>query len=83
MAIPVSLRAARNLCHHSSMKKISPFSPSMTTSQKRLFFKERYHLMVGPLVLVLGVSLSDPSSGLLGWVTGISLAALTINRILP
>lgn len=47
------------------------------------FFKERYHLMVGPLVLVLGVSLSDPSSGLLGWVTGISLAALTINRILP
>lgn len=85
LAIPMSLRAARNPCHHPSMKKVSPFGLHMTMSQKRILLKERYHLMVGPLVLLLGVSLasSEPSSGLLGWVAGIVLAVATINRIVP
>lgn len=67
------------------MKKVSPFGLHMTRGQKRSFFKERFHLMVGPLVLVLAVSLasSEPSSVLLGWVAGIVLAAATINRIVP
>ena len=81
----MSLRGARHPCHQWSMKKDSPFSPPMTMSQKRLFFKERYRVMVGPLVLLLGVSLasSEPASGLMVWVAGLILAVTTINRIVP
>jgi hypothetical protein len=54
----------------------------MTTKQKRQFFKDRYALMLGPVLLLLGVSLwsSNPYSDLLAWVSGFMLAALTVNR---
>jgi hypothetical protein len=55
----------------------------MTTKQKRHFFKDRYALMVGPLLLLLGVSLAsaNPYSDLLAWVSGFTLTALTVNRL--
>ncbi|WP_417232010.1 hypothetical protein [Brevundimonas sp.] len=67
------------------MKTASPYGRQMTLSDKRQFLKSRYYLMVGPLVLVLGVSLgsAEPSSVYLAAVAGLWLAVLTINRILP
>jgi len=51
--------------------------------QKRQLLKDRFHLMVGPLILVLGLSLSssDLASTGLAWIAGALLVALTINRI--
>lgn len=51
--------------------------------QKRQLLKDRYYLMVGPLTLVLGLSLSssDLASTRLAWITGALLVALTVNRI--
>lgn len=51
--------------------------------QKRQLLKDRYYLMIGPLILVLGISLpsSDPASTRLAWVAGALLVGLTINRI--
>lgn len=51
--------------------------------QKRQLLKDRYYLMVGPLVLLVGVSLgsSEPSSTVLAWVAGVLLAGLTVNRL--
>jgi len=55
----------------------------MTMRQKRQFLKDRYYLMAGPLLLLLGVSLgsSEPSSTVLAWVAGGLLAGLTVNRL--
>ncbi|ADG12564.1 hypothetical protein B7G68_21210 [Caulobacter segnis] len=57
----------------------------MTTKQKRQFFKDRYALMVAPLLLLLllGVSLGSANhySELLAWVSGSMLAGLTVNRL--
>ncbi|CAN5350365.1 hypothetical protein BH09PSE1_BH09PSE1_25130 [soil metagenome] len=54
----------------------------MTWTEKRLLMKRRYHLVVGPMVLLLAVSLasSEPSSVLLASLSGFLLVALTINR---
>ncbi|WP_374143051.1 hypothetical protein [Sphingomonas sp.] len=41
--------------------------------------RNRYYLMVGPLMLCLAVGLS--SSAMLSWVSGIMLALLTINKL--
>ena len=55
----------------------------LTMRQKRQLLKDRFHLMVGPLILVLGLSLSssDLASTGLAWIAGALLVALTINRI--
>ncbi|WP_159850350.1 hypothetical protein [Brevundimonas sp. G8] len=47
--------------------------------------KDRYYLIVGPMLLVLSVSAasSEPSSVALTWVAGALFAGLTINRIIP
>ena len=67
------------------MSKSSPYGPQMTTSAKRWLMKDRYYLMVGPLILVLGVSgaSSEPSSVFLTWTAAVVLGALTLNRIIP
>jgi len=59
------------------------FARPLTTKQKRHFFKDRYALMVGPLMLLLCVSLAsaNPYSDLLAWVSGFALAAFTVNRL--
>ncbi len=67
------------------MTKSSPsLGHPLTTHQKRQFLKDRYYLMVGPLLLLLGVSLpsSEPTSTVLAWVAGILLAALTVNQLM-
>lgn len=65
----------------------APFGSNrpLTTKQKRQFLKDRFYLMVGPLVLLLGVSLtsSEPSSAVLAWMAGGLLAGLTVNRLVP
>jgi len=55
----------------------------LTTQQKRQFFKDRYALMMAPLLLLVGVSLasSEPSSALLAWVSAILTTGLTVNRL--
>lgn len=55
----------------------------MTAAEKRQYLKDCYHLMVGPLLLLLGVSLSssDSSSTVLAWVSGVLLVVLTANRL--
>jgi|GEM_PF-3102800 len=55
----------------------------MTAKQKRQFFKDRYALMVAPLVLLLGVSLGSANnySDLLAWISSVMLAGLTVNRL--
>ena len=62
----------------------SPFGHPLTTYQKRRFLKDRYYLMVGPLLLLLGVSLASPEplSIVLAWVSGILLVGLTVNRLM-
>ncbi|WP_284222543.1 hypothetical protein [Brevundimonas denitrificans] len=71
----------------SSVMERSPamFGRPLTMRQKRQLLKDRYHLMVGPMLLVLGVSLatSEPSSMVLAWVAGTFIFGLTVNRIVP
>jgi hypothetical protein len=72
-------------CHNLWMKKSPPpFGHPLTTHQKRQFLKDRYYLMAGPLLLLLGVSLTspEPSSFVLAWVSGILLVGLTVNRLM-
>lgn len=67
------------------MPKRSPYGPQMTFSEKRQMLKDRFHLLIGPLVLCLAVSgaSSEPSSVFLAWTVGIALAALVLNRLIP
>jgi hypothetical protein len=62
---------------------LSTFGRPLTAQQKRQFFKDRYPVMVAPLLLLLGVSLgsSAPASTVLAWVAGAALVGLTINRL--
>ncbi|QSF53054.1 hypothetical protein [Brevundimonas fontaquae] len=57
----------------------------MTFPEKRQMLKDRFHLLIGPLVLVLAVSgsSSEPSSVFLAWTVGIALVALVLNRLVP
>ena len=54
----------------------------LTLGQKRQFLKDRYYIMAGPLLLLLGVSLasSEPMSTVMAWVAGVLFVALTVNR---
>ncbi|MET3834814.1 hypothetical protein ABIB58_000133 [Brevundimonas sp. UYEF29] len=47
--------------------------------------KDRFHLLIGPLVLCLAVSgaSSEPSSVFLAWTVGAALVALVLNRLIP
>lgn len=67
------------------MPKSSPYGPQMTWREKRRTLKDRYYLIIGPMLLILSVSVasSDHSSITLTWVTAVLFAGLTINRILP
>ena len=67
------------------MPKSSTYGPQMTWREKRRTLKDRYYLIIGPMLLILSVSAasSDPSSITLTWVTAALFAGLTINRILP
>ena len=59
-----------------------PILDGETTFSERLhILRDRYYIMVGPLVLLLGIGLSG--SALLAWVAGVLLALLTINVLLP
>ncbi|WP_168189928.1 hypothetical protein [Brevundimonas sp. SGAir0440] len=57
----------------------------MTFPEKRQMLKDRFHLLVGPLVLCLAVSgaSAEPSSVFLAWTVGIALVALILNRLIP
>lgn len=65
--------------------KALPHGPQMTFPEKRQMLKDRFHLLIGPLVLVLAVSgsSSEPSSVFLAWTVGIALVALVLNRLVP
>ena len=53
-----------------------------TTLPERLhILRDRYYIMAGPLVLLLGIGLGG--SALLAWVAGVLLALLTVNVLLP
>jgi len=67
------------------MPQSSPYGPQMTWRERRQTLKDRYYLIVGPMLLVLSLSAasSEPSSVALTWVAGALFAGLTINRIIP
>ena len=52
----------------------------MTMHEKLQLLRDRYFLMVAPLVLVLGIAWSRAPA--LAWTAGILLAALTINKVI-
>ena len=53
-----------------------------TTLPERLkILRDRYYIIAGALVLLLGIGLS--SSAVLAWTAGVLLALLTINVLLP
>jgi len=70
---------------HRNMPKRSPYGPQMTFPEKRQMLKDRFHLLIGPLVLCLAVSgaSSEPSSVFLAWTVGTALVALVLNRLIP
>jgi hypothetical protein len=43
--------------------------------------RDRYYIMVGPLVLMFGIGIS--SSPVLAWTAGILLVLMTVNVLVP
>lgn len=59
-----------------------PMLDGETTLPERLqLLRDRYYIIAGPLVLLLGIGLGG--SPVLAWVAGVLLALLTINLLLP
>ena len=53
----------------------------MTLKERLQLLRDRYHLFLGPLILLLGVGIG--SSPLLAWPAGVILCVMTINKLVP
>ena len=54
---------------------------SSTFEERLQLLRDRYVIMLGPLVMVLAMGLK--SSPLLAWTAGIILLGMTVNKLLP
>lgn len=52
-----------------------------TFSERLQILRDRYYILAGPLLLLLGVGLGG--TAILAWVAGVLLALLTLNVLLP